>query len=409
MPPDADDYRWLTSADGAEALAQTAAQLKTTDVARVVVQLRQRFPAARCSLLVSQVELRRRALAKFAAAERMFFADVALQQASGETVARHKARRFPAAAPVLDLCCGIGGDALALAERGPVTAIDRNESLTILAQANLCTAGHVQYAVQCADVTQAPPPAGALVHIDPDRRPAQRRTTHVSLHEPSDAFLSRLIETVGGGAIKLAPGTAPPDAWRDRCHWEWISHDRECKQLVAWFGSLAAAPGATATRLIGADGQAASRRFDVSAIDLPPPLADRVGRFVYDADPALVAARLHGAMALECGLAATAPGASYLTGDALVDDGLLAAFETLEVLPLDVKRLKAALRARRIGRLEIKKRGIDVSPEDLRKKLALAGDEEAVVLATLHGGKAVAILARRVKTAGGGPRNLQLA
>ena len=46
----------------------------------------------------------------------------------------------------------------------------------------------------------------------------------------------------------------------------------------------------------------------------------------------------------------------------------------LEELPYREKQLRAALRERGIGRLTIKKRGVDVVPEQLRKRLALRGD-----------------------------------
>ena len=52
-------------------------------------------------------------------------------------------------------------------------------------------------------------------------------------------------------------------------------------------------------------------------------------------------------------------------------------YEVLEELPYQDKRLKAALRERGIGRLTIKKRGVQVVPEELRRRLALRGDAEA--------------------------------
>ena len=64
----------------------------------------------------------------------------------------------------------------------------------------------------------------------------------------------------------------------------------------------------------------------------------------------------------------------------------------LEHLPYREKQLKAALRERGIGRLTIKKRGVDVTPDALRKRLALAGDEEATLVLTRVGGQGTALL-----------------
>ena len=64
----------------------------------------------------------------------------------------------------------------------------------------------------------------------------------------------------------------------------------------------------------------------------------------------------------------------------------------LEHLHYREKQLKAALRERGIGRLTIKKRGVDVAPDALRKRLALSGDEEATVVLTRVGGHGAALL-----------------
>ncbi len=57
-----------------------------------------------------------------------------------------------------------------------------------------------------------------------------------------------------------------------------------------------------------------------------------------------------------------------------------------------MKRLKALLRERRIGRLEVKKRGVDIEPAELRRKLKCPGDVRATLIVTPHGGNVLAIL-----------------
>jgi hypothetical protein len=126
------------------------------------------------------------------------------------------------------------------------------------------------------------------------------------------------------------------------------------------------------------------------------PPASTVGRYVFDPDPAILAADLTGAIAAANDLAPVAPGIAYLTGDQPTSEPLLACFEVAEVLPLDEKRLKHLLRQRNIGRLEIKKRGVAVDPEALRRHLHLRGDEPAVLLLAPVAGHTTAVLARRV-------------
>src|SRR5439155_23361170 len=94
-------------------------------------------PTARAALATAI--LRRRAAVKFSRAPSMFFEREALEQSSGEAVARHRARRMVRAGVgrVADLCCGLGGDAIALAERAEVVAVDLDPLRLRLCELNL--------------------------------------------------------------------------------------------------------------------------------------------------------------------------------------------------------------------------------------------------------------------------------
>src|SRR5579883_2740615 len=82
-------------------------------------------------------ELAKAALEKFIHADRMFFTRQALEQASSEVVARHRANRFVSFGQMADLCCGIGGDALTLAAAGvKVEAVDSDPLRIAIAEAN---------------------------------------------------------------------------------------------------------------------------------------------------------------------------------------------------------------------------------------------------------------------------------
>src|SRR5690606_968639 len=114
-------FRWLASPAAEAWLERTAAELPVTPA--LVQQLRREFTPGKAHLLLEQADLRRRAAEKFPDAHRMLFTRRGLEQSTDAWVARHKAARYAAAlhserSPVHDLCCGIGGDALALAAEG---------------------------------------------------------------------------------------------------------------------------------------------------------------------------------------------------------------------------------------------------------------------------------------------------
>src|SRR5690606_8796502 len=135
-------------------------------------------------------------------AERMFFTRVGLEQATDERVAAYKAGRFAVGSRIADLCCGIGGDLLALSQRGEAVGVDANEIVTAIAARNAEVVGAANASVQVARAEEIPLAEFNAWHIDPDRRPSGKRTTNVELHEPPLEVLERMLAENSNGAIK---------------------------------------------------------------------------------------------------------------------------------------------------------------------------------------------------------------
>src|SRR6266496_5463834 len=99
-----------------------------------------------------------------------------LEQATAEVVARHRTARFAAASRAADLCCGIGGDLVALAGGRSVLAVDSDPLALRVARAN-CevygVAGNVT-ALQ-ADARDVGLRGVDAVFIDPARRAGRQR------------------------------------------------------------------------------------------------------------------------------------------------------------------------------------------------------------------------------------------
>ena len=72
------------------------------------------------------------------------------------------------------------------------------------------------------------------------------------------------------------------------------------------------------------------------------------------------------------------PTIAYVTADRLVATPYATAYAITDVLPFNVKKLKALLREREVGIAVIKKRGSAVEPEELRKKLKLGGGRQVL-------------------------------
>lgn len=406
--PTLDDYRWLVSAAGQRWLAN-GAELGPPNVARVA-RLRRELSASQTHLVLEQIELRRRGQEKFAAAERMFFTRQQLEQATDEAIAAHKASRFPRGLNVVDLCCGIGGDLLALGawakqHGSQVRGIDRDPATALLAAANCRALGLAsdrpddELSVVGIDVCEASVACLAKAdawHIDPDRRAAGKRGIVPARHSPPLETLEQFVRFKPNAAIKLAPAAEAPPAWRERGELEWISRGGECKQLVVWHGDLAQSVGARRATVTLADGKTrtlvghATGSGTCDAVTAPR-------QYVYEPDAAVIAAGLTATLCEQLNVTPIDPRIAYLTGERLTLDPLATAFEVLEFVPFHIKRLKGLLRERGIGRLEIKKRGVPYSPEELQLALRVPGDEAATLLLLRQGEQPLAILARRVR------------
>ena len=369
----------------------------TGDVARAVSRLRAAGHSPELvSAVVGQSRLRVKAHAKFGDfADRMLFTRAGLEQATRLAVAARHAGRFRAAgiASVADLGCGIGGDALGFAALGiRVSAVDADEVTAAIAAYNLAPFGSdVTVAQGLAEETDLAGVDG--VWLDPARRTSGHSETARVRPEDYSPPLDWAFDLAGRipTGIKLGPGLdramIPDDVEAP-----WVSADGSTVELVLWSGRLAR-DGVRRAALV-------MRGDDAWELTSPADAADEpvrpLGAFVHEPDGAVIRARLIGEVArsLEAGMLADQ--IAYLTSDAALTSPFVASFRVREVLPAEPRALSRALRERGIGRLEIKKRGVDIDPAAFRTALKLRGDGSATLILTRVGAKRLAIVADRV-------------
>jgi hypothetical protein len=323
----------------------------------------------------------------------MWVEPTGVEQATAEPVARHKAARFGSAPLVVDLCAGIGGDAVALAGRTGVLAVDRDPGMCRRLRWNAAVYDvAVRILAVRARAETFPVPGGAWIHLDPDRRALRdRRARSLVDYAPGPSSWESIVRRAPGGAIKLSPaGDFERYFPGPGSEIELISLGGECKEATAWFGA-AASCRRRATRL--PEGVTWTDRD--GGTPEPAPVSP-LSTWIYDPDPALIRSGLLDGFAAAHGLRRVAEGVEYLTGPDRVDSPFLAAFAVRDVSPLDPKHLRRMIAAHRVGALEVKVRGADAAPEALRARLRPRGTETATLLIVGGAGRARAVLARRV-------------
>ena len=388
-----DDLTFLLRApEGVNALA-LAAEVAGLDPLAAAAAVRARgVPPQLAAAALTQVELRRRAVPKFgAAAGRMFFTRAGLEQATRAVVAERRAARLAAAGVrrLADLGCGLGSDALAAARAGlSVYAVEADPHTAALAAANVAEAGLADLiTVECADATTVDLAGFDAVFADPARRTAGRgRVFDPRSYSPPWEFVAGLADRVPRTVLKLAPGIdhalLPPGA-----EGEWVSVGGDLVEAAFWCGPLASAPRRATLLPSGAE---LTGSGEVAAPVGP------TGAFLYDPDPAVVRAHLVAEFAGTVDGRLADPSIAYVYTDEPVDTPYARRLTVTDVLPFSLKRLRALLRERGVGRLEIRKRGSALEPEKLRRDLKLSGSAAASLVLTRVAGAPTVILCRPV-------------
>jgi hypothetical protein len=366
-----DDVAYLRSDVGRQALSELA-DLRLTDASLVadIASARRRF-GERSAVLVETTLLRRRAAMKFGDPGGWLFTDEALQQATAQSVAVHRARRLSGAV-VHDATCSIGTELAAL--RNSVGALVGSD----IDPVRLAMARHNVPGVDvCRADALRPITASAVVLLDPGRRSGGRRRFDPRDYTPG---LDALLDVYRGRdfVVKCAPGI-----------------DFDAANQLGFAGEIEVTSIGGGVReaclwSVGLASSGVTRR--ASMLDTGEEITDAepddcvvapVGRWIVDPDGAVVRAGLVRHYAVRHGLWQLDPEIAYLSGDRLPPG--VRGFEVLEELSYSERRLRQALSARDVGAAEILVRGVDVDPDALRQRMRLRGAHAVSVVITRLG------------------------
>lgn len=342
-------------------------------------------------------------------------------------------RLRPVAGTVADLGCGIASDsAVYAAERSAVVAVELDPLTASFAAKNLefCPQARV-YSGDVTDYVHgelldaAGEPVG-IVWMDPARRELRgakkaqtERLFDPEAFSPPFSFVLNLARTGVPMGVKLGPGfphegiPSPEDIASEanpnpRVEAEWIQSEGSLAELVLWFNALAQEGVArtatsvretpvreTPVREVSAEEtdcnegpaedsaetsallppyEAVSFRSPLTAeeaeqsddvpVSLPQP-----GDYLLEPAPAIVRSHLVAEFAQSIGAFLLDEHLAYLCSAEPVEHPLVACYEVLEEIPLQEKQLKRWVREQGFTALTIKKRGVDIVPEQLRARL----------------------------------------
>ena len=294
------------------------------------------------------------------------------QQATPVEVAAYRAEFLAeqGVSSVHDITCSIGTEGL----DSPLDYFgsDLDESRVRMARHNLSSTKIFR-----ADALTTTTTADVLL-ADPARRAGGRRITR-----PEDLVppLPEVVDKHRGKelAIKCAPGL-------DFSEWNGLvtvaSVDGGVKEACLYTPGLGTGRRAVMIR---------GHKLDVlddKETNLPE--AGEIGSYLIDPDGAIVRSGLVRHYAAREGLHQIDERIAYLTGERIPEG--TSGFPFIEKVPL--KRLKSVLKSYDAGSLEILVRGVEVDPDQLRKKMKLKGKKPFAVIITRIGAHGIALLCK---------------
>ena len=385
----------LRTPAGTAALAR-AAELLTEglDVLPAIARLRGEVGVELAGPAWELARLRARARPAFGAdADVLFLTAETLEQAGRPALAARRAQRLLAggSSAVADLGSAAGTDTVALARAGAtVVAVDRDPVARELTAANSAALGVAdRVTVVDRDVVELIGRQDLLgcaaATLDPARRAAGRRLMNPDRWSPPWTTVTGLLESVPVSVVKVAPGL-DHERVPAGIEAEWVSVGGSIVEALLW------GPGLSRTwrraTLVG-DEQILELTADA---DPGPAPAGPVRGWLHEPDPAVIRSGLVSLVAADLDATLIDPTIAYLTSDAPAASPWVRSYRVEAVLPFNLKKLKALLRARGVGRVVVKKRGSPIEPEALTRQLRGPGTASAVVVVTRSAGAPTVLL-----------------
>ncbi|HCJ54965.1 MULTISPECIES: THUMP-like domain-containing protein [Glutamicibacter] len=337
--------------------------------------------------VIAQTELRFKARVKFGPfADSLIFTTAGLEQATRLTIAGLHARRYTKAGSthVADLGCGIGTDSIALASAGlKVTAVEMDETTAAATTLNLMPFENATVVHGGAEETDLTGIDG--VWLDPARRTdvkgSTRRLFDPEAFSPPLSFVEKLVDDGLDVGVKLGPGL-PHEAIPDNAEAVWISDHGSVIEACLWFGKLKRPEVTRAALVIDKDGahelvSSASAKNDALA-----PVGE-LEAHIYEPDGAVIRSHLISTLLEQTGGHLMDEHIAYFTHAEKISTPFARGYKVLATHDYNVKKLRSWVKSNGIGTLDIKKRGVDVTPEELRRILLAGSPKSAKNKATL--------------------------
>lgn len=323
---------------------------------------------------------------KFLACDRL-----ALEQSTAADIGLYKAKLFPANASIDDLCCGMGGDSFFLSPDSLVRGVDLSTDRIEMYRHNMKALG-LSFQATVADIRTLGS-RSEFFTIDPARRETlgdnQRQFSELT---PALAEVCEIAKLYRGGMAKLPPGY-PIEEIPGGTEILYLGSRSDCRECLVLFGSLAQNPDTVCA--VAIDSEDKPHIWNAPRGCEPELPTGAPARYLAEPLPVLVRSHLFPTASLKQNPDSRliSPGIAYVTSESPFDSQAFRNFEILGMAPIATGKVRKLLKEHDIGKLTLKKRGVEIVPEKEIQRLAPRGTREATLFYTRVLGEKTAILA----------------
>lgn len=388
-----------------DALVEKLSRMKNTSTQKHFLK-KKGFEESEILEILIRVRFLQRGLKKFPRASQMQYEESSIAQSSSMDIAQYRTwkvyTKLEKITFSIDLCGGIGGDAIAAGLRWKVVVIEKDPQIFDMLDHNL-KVYNVQnnvtgilgdiYDLLAQQKFQEEIANADFIFFDPSRRGEGHRTVKIEEYIPPLSLIEQILPYNQNICVKIAPGVDIPHIPYE-CDIEVVSLKGEVKEIMLWFGDLRESPEVQhiiATKLPEKlTLKKELHKYTETSVDL----LSNLKKYLYEPDPAAVKAHLINELATTFDLTTLHPQVAYLSGDKYVNTPWLKTYQILDSCPVDLPRIKKILEKEGIHRIDCKARGLTLDLHKFQKQLKSKGKNIGLVIFTWVNNKKTAIIAQ---------------
>ncbi len=339
--------------------------------------------------VAEQITCRQKAVKKLPtlSLRKLLYTKLSFEQASGERAALYKSEmKGMEGKKMLDMTGGLGIDSIFFARRfEEVVYVERDAVLAEMAAHNFRETGTGNITVTQGDSSTLletfPDDAFDWIYLDPARREKGKRSVALEETEPNVVALHNLLlQKARNVCVKASPAleiSVLPRKLPSLSEVIVLSVDRECREIVLICNrerkpEASAAVVKAVCLCAGGETVVSSEEAGVSG----KAIAEEVGEYFYEPDPAIIKARMTEVLAERHELLFINPQVDYLTSNRKIVPFPGRVFRVKASLAYKSKTFRSFLKNSGITSASIQRRDFPLSPDELRRMYRLKESDE---------------------------------